>query len=93
MTKQEFHFGIIGCGAIAGVHAQAIAAMEDAHLESVCDSDPDRAKAFAQDQGCRWHTTRRRCWQIRRSRSSVFAFPAVCMPIMRCWQPRRESTS
>ena len=57
MTKQKFRFGIIGCGAIAGVHAQAIAAMEDAHLESVCDSDPDRAKAFAQAQGCRWHTT------------------------------------
>ena len=53
MTKQKFHFGIIGCGAIAGVHAQAIAAMEDAHLESVCDSDPDRAKAFAQAQGWR----------------------------------------
>ena len=57
MEKQKFHFGIIGCGAIAGIHAQAIEAMEDAQLEAVCDSDPNRAKAFAQSHDCRWHCT------------------------------------
>ena len=57
MAKQKFGFGIIGCGAIAGVHAKAIGTMEDAALAAVCDSDPARAEAFAQECSCRWHST------------------------------------
>ena len=57
MERKRFNFAIIGCGAIAGVHAQAIEAMESGALEAVCDSDPARAKAFAESHGCRWHGT------------------------------------
>lgn len=57
MEKRIFRFGIIGCGAIAGIHAQAIGAMEQGKLGAVCDSAPQRAKAFAEQHGCRWHET------------------------------------
>lgn len=57
MEKRTFRFGIIGCGAIAGIHAQAIEAMEKGALEAVCDSAPERAKAFAESRGCHWHST------------------------------------
>lgn len=56
MEKRMYRFGIIGCGGIAGIHAQAIEAMESGRLEAVCDSIPERAKAFAESHGCRWHS-------------------------------------
>lgn len=40
-------FGIIGTGAIAGMHAEAINACEDSNLIAVCSSSPERAKAAA----------------------------------------------
>lgn len=36
--------GIVGTGAIAGIHAAAIEALENAELVAVCSSTPDRAK-------------------------------------------------
>ncbi|OKP91628.1 oxidoreductase [Paenibacillus helianthi] len=43
---------IIGCGAIAPLHARAILSMEGARLVAVADSDPERAAQAAQDYGC-----------------------------------------
>ncbi|QUL58226.1 Gfo/Idh/MocA family oxidoreductase [Paenibacillus tritici] len=43
---------IIGCGAIAPLHARAIASIEDARLVTVVDSDPVQAAQSAQDYGC-----------------------------------------
>lgn len=40
-------FGIIGTGAIAGMHADAINACEDSKLIAVCSSTPERAKEAA----------------------------------------------
>lgn len=37
-------FGIIGTGAIAGMHAAAIEACKDSHLVAVCSSSEERAK-------------------------------------------------
>lgn len=43
---------IIGCGAIAPLHARAIASIEGARLVAVVDVDPVQAKQSAQDYGC-----------------------------------------
>jgi UDP-N-acetyl-2-amino-2-deoxyglucuronate dehydrogenase len=45
-------FGIVGTGVIAETHAQAIAALPNAHLTAVTDVRPDAAKAFANAHGC-----------------------------------------
>ncbi|NHE57257.1 Gfo/Idh/MocA family protein [Cyclobacterium plantarum] len=41
-------FGIIGTGAIAGMHAAAIEACKDSHLVAVCSSSAERAKLAAE---------------------------------------------
>lgn len=43
--------GVVGCGAIARNHAAAFAAQPDVELAGCCDSDPDRARAFAAEHG------------------------------------------
>jgi UDP-N-acetyl-2-amino-2-deoxyglucuronate dehydrogenase len=50
MTKHGF--GIVGAGVIAQTHAQAIAALPNAHLVAVTDVRPDAARAFAEAHDC-----------------------------------------
>lgn len=45
-------FGIVGCGVIAGIHAEAIGALGGARLVAVTDTDADRATAFARSREC-----------------------------------------
>jgi UDP-N-acetyl-2-amino-2-deoxyglucuronate dehydrogenase len=45
-------FGIVGCGVISAIHADAIAAIPDARLVAATDVLPERAAAFAQARGC-----------------------------------------
>ena len=45
-------FGLIGCGAIAGLHAQAISNIENATLVGVYDYSYEFAKKFANDHHC-----------------------------------------
>jgi predicted dehydrogenase len=47
----KVRYGIIGAGTIAGFHAEAIGAVEDAQLTAVCDSDGPRAAEFAKKFG------------------------------------------
>lgn len=42
-------FGIIGCGTIGKIFAEAIKNSKGADLAAVCDSDVERAKAFAKE--------------------------------------------
>jgi predicted dehydrogenase len=42
---------VIGCGDVSVVHLEAIAAIEEADLVAVCDTDGDRAAAAAQRYG------------------------------------------
>ena len=54
------HFGLIGVGNIAPVHAAAIAGTPDAELVAVATRDPERGRAFAdkfggEQHGCEWH--------------------------------------
>ena len=44
-------FGIIGLGAIAGIHATVIRQMKNAELTAVYDSVPGRANSFAEQHG------------------------------------------
>ncbi len=48
MSKQKIGFGIIGTGAIAGMHAAAIAACKDSELLAVCSSSQKRSKLAAE---------------------------------------------
>lgn len=48
---RQYGIGIVGCGAIAPVHAQALAALPNARLVAVTDVDRDRAEAFAREFG------------------------------------------
>ena len=51
MSKEKLGIGIIGTGAIAGLHAAAIHACEEAVLVAVCSSSPARAAEAAQKFG------------------------------------------
>ena len=48
LEKDKVYFGIIGCGAVAHMHARAIKAIEGAELKAVADVDIARARSFAQ---------------------------------------------
>lgn len=48
MKTDKIRFGIIGCGMIAGWHANAIKALEGAELVGVTDTYPEGARSFAQ---------------------------------------------
>lgn len=47
MTK-KLRFGIIGCGVIGSLHAEAIIGLPDAQLVAVADSIPERAQKLAE---------------------------------------------
>ena len=44
---------IVGCGAIAPIHAAALKSIDGAALYGACDTDRARADAFAKKYGCR----------------------------------------
>jgi len=47
MTR-KLRFGIIGCGVIGRIHAEAISSLPDAQLVAVADSIPERAQELAE---------------------------------------------
>lgn len=49
LEKDKISFGIIGCGAIANIHARAINSIEGAILKAVADVNIDTARRFAQN--------------------------------------------
>lgn len=51
-------FGIVGTGFIAGVHAQAIAAVPGARLVGVAARSPEKTAEFARRHGAGFHATR-----------------------------------
>jgi UDP-N-acetyl-2-amino-2-deoxyglucuronate dehydrogenase len=53
---EKFRFGIVGCGVIGPVHAEAIASLPDAQLVSVVDINPQQAQKLASRYGARPYT-------------------------------------
>ena len=51
--KDQLRFGIVGCGVIGSVHAQAIASLPDAQLVAVADIIPEHAQKLADKYGVR----------------------------------------
>lgn len=52
MVNKKFGFAIVGTGAIAGIHAQAIAAIDNAVLLGVYSKTEAKAKTFADAHNC-----------------------------------------
>jgi UDP-N-acetyl-2-amino-2-deoxyglucuronate dehydrogenase len=53
---EKLRFGIVGCGVIGPVHAEAIASLPDAQLVSVVDINPKQAEKLAGQYGARPYT-------------------------------------
>lgn len=53
MEKRKLRFGILGCGMVARVHAEAILGLDEAELYGVADGKLAAAEAFAQKYGAR----------------------------------------
>jgi predicted dehydrogenase len=51
--SKKIRFGIVGCGMIANMHADAIASIDGAELVGVTDNFSEAAKAFAEKRGVR----------------------------------------
>src|SRR5437588_1865794 len=45
----KLRFGIVGCGVIGSMHAEAITSLPDAQLVAVCDSLPEKARKLADE--------------------------------------------
>lgn len=50
-TKSHLNFGIVGCGMIADIHAQALKSLADVRLVGVTDVSFPHAKSFAEKHG------------------------------------------
>ncbi|MFD3274498.1 Gfo/Idh/MocA family protein [Paenibacillus dendritiformis] len=51
VRSRRTRFAIVGCGVIAGIHAQGIASIEEAELTAVCDRNRANALQLAADSG------------------------------------------
>src|SRR5215467_4814428 len=56
IMAETLRFGIVGCGVIGPVHAEAIASLPDAQLISVVDINPERAQKLASQYGATPYT-------------------------------------
>jgi predicted dehydrogenase len=54
---EKLRFGIVGCGVIGPVHAEAIASLPDAQLVSVVDLNPEKAQKLASQYGATPYTS------------------------------------
>jgi predicted dehydrogenase len=52
VSAEPFRLGIVGCGWIAGRHAQAVASLDDVTFVACADVHPERAESWAQQHGC-----------------------------------------
>jgi len=51
VTKNKYTVGLIGCGRIAKVHAEAITQIEEFSIQGVCDIKPEKRNDFASRYG------------------------------------------
>lgn len=72
MSERIINFGIVGLGAIADFHAQAIASIENARLVGACDKNIKKAEAFTEKYGIK-------CYASFEQMLSVKDIDAVCI--------------
>lgn len=75
MAVTEIGFGIVGCGAIAPLHARAIAESEGVRLVAVCDVVEANARKMAEECGCEAYTE----LAAMLSRDDIHAV-SICVP-------------
>ena len=51
----RYRFGILGAGAVAGLHARAIRDLDDAILVAASRRTESKGRAFAEQHDCTWH--------------------------------------
>ena len=51
----RYRFGILGAGAVAGLHARAIRDLDDAVLVAASRRTESKGRAFAEQHDCTWH--------------------------------------
>ena len=51
----QYRFGILGAGAVAGLHARAICDLDDAVLIAASRRTESKGRAFAEQHDCTWH--------------------------------------
>jgi len=57
MANEKIGWGIIGCGVIGPLHADAVQANKQAELVQVYDMVPEKAKKMAEDHNCTYVTS------------------------------------
>lgn len=55
MSEKTINFGIVGCGAIADFHAQAISSIQNAGLIGACDKNIKNAEIFTKKYGIKYY--------------------------------------
>jgi UDP-N-acetyl-2-amino-2-deoxyglucuronate dehydrogenase len=53
---RQVRTAIVGCGKVGRIHADALRSVPEAEFVAVCDSDPERSRAFAEQYGVRSFT-------------------------------------
>jgi UDP-N-acetyl-2-amino-2-deoxyglucuronate dehydrogenase len=56
MTTRPWRIGLVGCGKVGSIHAAALASIPEAAFVAACDSNADRAQAFASKYGAKAFT-------------------------------------
>jgi predicted dehydrogenase len=54
-VADQYRFGILGAGAVAGLHARAIRDLDDAVLVAASRRTESKGRAFAEQHDCTWH--------------------------------------
>jgi predicted dehydrogenase len=68
--------GIIGAGAVADLHARAIADLDHAHLVAVARRTEDPGRAFAEEHGCTWYADYERLLDEANADAVIVATPS-----------------
>ena len=79
LQNPVYRFAIIGTGAVAHTHAQAIGAIANASLAGVYGDVPAQASAFAQQYGCKSYTSADALLQ-----DNEVDIVTICTPSGRC---------
>ena len=73
--RKSYRIGIVGIGAIAGMHARAIGDLANAQLVAGSCRTEEKGLAFADEYGCKWYGD----WELMLDRESL-DMVTICTP-------------